>query len=312
MALRDGRGRRCKAGKGTEKMKKAKIDGSPVPESAVEFELERLLKFYRENGMKAVELKRNLPVLREKALEQAIGAQLIRRRADSLDIPVSGAEIDASLAKVAAQAGGGDRLAKMLAEKGAGEAELRESLKNGIKMNKVVEQACSEVPEPTEKDISDFYAAHESEYAAEPRVFCRHILAKAESKEEKAAALEKIKAVRARLLDGADFAAEAKRHSDCPSGRDGGSLGWFSPGMMVPEFDKAAFEMAKGEISEPIETQFGWHVIYKQDEKPGGARELSEVHDEIKELLRHKARGRALDAFVAELRKTANVEYYDD
>ncbi|MFA5332847.1 MAG: peptidylprolyl isomerase [Methanoregula sp.] len=64
-----------------------------------------------------------------------------------------------------------------------------------------------------------------------------------------------------RLNDGEDFAAVAKRFSGCPSGKSGGDLGWFGKGMMVPEFEKAAFENEVGKLIGPIKTQFGWHII---------------------------------------------------
>jgi len=64
-----------------------------------------------------------------------------------------------------------------------------------------------------------------------------------------------------RLNDGEDFAAVAKRFSGCPSGKNGGDLGWFGKGMMVPEFEKAAFENDVGKLIGPVKTQFGWHVI---------------------------------------------------
>jgi peptidyl-prolyl cis-trans isomerase C len=64
-----------------------------------------------------------------------------------------------------------------------------------------------------------------------------------------------------RLTDGEDFAAVAKRFSSCPSGKQGGDLGWFGKGMMVPEFEKIAFEEEVGKVVGPVKTQFGYHVI---------------------------------------------------
>ncbi len=80
----------------------------------------------------------------------------------------------------------------------------------------------------------------------------RHILVDSESKCE--SIINEIKG-------GADFADLAKQHSSCPSGNDGGNLGTFSPGQMVPEFDTACFEGAVGEVQGPIKTQFGYHVV---------------------------------------------------
>jgi parvulin-like peptidyl-prolyl isomerase len=67
--------------------------------------------------------------------------------------------------------------------------------------------------------------------------------------------------------------------------------------------------MKKGEVSDIVTTQFGYHIIYKADEKGGAQQTLVDVHDQIKDLLRHEARGRAMDAFVAELREKATIEY---
>lgn len=70
-----------------------------------------------------------------------------------------------------------------------------------------------------------------------------------------------------KLKNGADFEELAKQHSICPSGQRGGDLGYFGKGQMVPEFEKVAFSMAIGEISEPVETQFGWHIIKVLDKR---------------------------------------------
>lgn len=76
-------------------------------------------------------------------------------------------------------------------------------------------------------------------------------------------ALEQIKAMKADIDGGADFAQVASEHSDCPSGSDGGDLGQFSRGQMVPEFDKAVFAMEVGETSDVVETAFGYHLIQR-------------------------------------------------
>lgn len=79
-----------------------------------------------------------------------------------------------------------------------------------------------------------------------------HILVKTEQQAQQ---------IMKRLTDGEEFAAVAKRFSGCPSGKQGGDLGWFGKGMMVPEFEKVAFEEEVGKIVGPIKTQFGYHVI---------------------------------------------------
>ena len=289
-------------------MKTAVVNGYEISAEAVNFELDRLARFYMSHGMTAEELRRNLPKLEAKALEQAIGAKLLLDQAQRLDLPVTAKDIDAEVARVVQQVGGEENYKKALAAQGISEADFRKELEKGARVNMLVNQACAHVADPTEDEVTAFYEAHKGEYVEPHQVLCQHILVKGSND----AALDKIKEIRERIVnDKADFAEEAKKHSDCPSGAQGGSLGWFGRGMMVPEFDKAAFEMKKGEVSGVVTTEFGYHIIYKADERGGGQQTIVDVHDQIKDLLRHEARGKAMDAYVAELREKATIEYKD-
>ena len=289
-------------------MKTAVVNGQEISAEAVNFELDRLVRFYMGHGMTMAEIRQNLPKLEAKALDQAIGAKLLLDQAARLDIPVTEKDIDAEVARVVQQVGGEENYKKALAAQGIAEADFRKELEKGARVNMLVNQACAHVADPTEDEVTAFYEAHKAEYVAPPQVLCQHILVKGSND----AALDKIKEIRERIVnDKADFAEEAKKHSDCPSGAQGGSLGWFGRGMMVPEFDKAAFEMKKGEVSGVVTTEFGYHIIYKADERGGGQQTIVDVHDQIKDLLRHEARGKAMDAYVAELREKATIEYKD-
>ncbi len=89
-------------------------------------------------------------------------------------------------------------------------------------------------------------------YSMAPQARASHILVKTEDEANK---------IMKRLADGEDFAAVAKRFSSCPSGKNGGDLGWFGKGMMVPEFEQIAFTEEVGKVVGPVKTQFGFHVI---------------------------------------------------
>ena len=287
-------------------MKTAVVNGQEISAEAVNFELDRLVRFYMGHGMTMAEIRQNLPKLEAKALDQAIGAKLLLDQAARLDIPVTEKDIDAEVARVVQQVGGEENYKKALAAQGISEADFRKELEKGARVNMLVNQACAHVADPTEDEVTAFYEAHKAEYVEPHQVLCQHILVKGSND----AALDKIKEIRERIVnDKADFAEEAKKHSDCPSGAQGGSLGWFGRGMMVPEFDKAAFEMKKGEVSGVVTTEFGYHIIYKADERGGRQQTIVDVHDQIKDLLRHEARGKAMDAYVAELREKATIQY---
>jgi len=96
------------------------------------------------------------------------------------------------------------------------------------------------------------------------QVRAAHILRSSDGR-GKEAALKEIEDLKAQLDDGADFADLARANSDCPSGSQGGDLGFFGRGAMVPEFETAAFDLEVGEVSGPVETDFGYHLIHRSE-----------------------------------------------
>ena len=288
-----------------------KVNDHEIPNKAVEYELNRLIHFYVQHGVPEEQIRAQLPQLKDRATEQAVGTALLFEEASRLDVPVTDEEVEASLKRMADEAGGPDKLRAILAKQGQNVVELRNEIRRGKKVDKLVAQVTADVPEPTDAEAEAFFTAHRAEFGKEAQVRAQHILVtpKSQSPDDKLAALKKIRDIRDRVAAGSDFAEEAAAHSDCPSGKQaGGSLGWFSHGMMVKEFDEAAFALPVGGLSDIIETQFGFHVILKNDEQPESIPEFSEVRERVLDLIRHERRGRALSDHVAELREKANIE----
>ena len=129
-------------------------------------------------------------------------------------------------------------------------------------------------------------------------VHARHILV--ESEDEAKSVLDQLKA-------GGDFAALAKEKSKDPGGSDGGDLGYFTKDQMVPEFAEAAFKLDKGQISDPVKTQFGWHIIKIEDKRV----KPTPTFDEVKGQLQNYVARRAQAELVANVRKTATIERLD-
>lgn len=153
----------------------------------------------------------------------------------------------------------------------------------------------------TDETVQNFY--DEAYLQGEPteEFNASHILVATE--EEAAAIIED-------LNGGADFAAVAAEKSTGPSGPNGGSLGWFGPGMMVPEFQTAVEEMEVGAISKPVQTQFGWHVIKLNEKRNQEAPTLDSVRAEIESQLSQQAVTRHLEELTdaAEVTRTAKEE----
>ena len=127
---------------------------------------------------------------------------------------------------------------------------------------------------------SEVRSRFEKEIAAIPpseEISARHILVKTE---------EEAKAIIAELDGGADFVALAKEKSTGPSGPSGGDLGFFGKGQMVPEFEAAAFALENGKYTgTPVKTQFGWHVIKKEDQRATQLPEFDAVSDQVRQML---------------------------
>ena len=132
----------------------------------------------------------------------------------------------------------------------------------------------------------------------EEEVHARHILVATEGE---------AKDIEAQLKNGADFATLAKQKSKDPGAAEGGDLGYFTKEQMVPEFAEAAFKLDKGQISDPVKTQFGWHIIKVEDKriKP------TPTFDEVKGQLQNYVARRAQAELVENLRKSATIERLD-
>ena len=291
--------------------KTIKVNGQVIPDEAIQFEFERLVRFYSEHGWSNDQIKQNLPELVEQAQNQAVGAKLLLDEAAKLDIPVSEAEVDQQVEQIVTQIGGREAFTKALESQKTTEAKFREQMRQGKRVDKLVEQATSGTEEPTEADIEKYFAEHKEEFSKGEQVLAQHILVTpdGDSQTSKSEAYEKISAIRERIATGAkSFESEAADHSTCPSGKEGGSLGWFGRGMMVKEFDSEAFAMEIGEVSGIIETQFGYHIIKKTDHDKGGETNFVDARDQIRDLIRHSRRGAAMTAYVEEIRSKATIE----
>jgi peptidyl-prolyl cis-trans isomerase C len=161
----------------------------------------------------------------------------------------------------------------------------------------------------TDEAMHKVYDEAVKQIGEQPEVHARHILIRAAAGDAKAsdAAKAKIEAVIARLNKGEDFAAVAKEVTEDPSGKaNGGDLGYFTKEQMVPEFADVAFTLDKGQISGPVKTQFGWHVIKVEDKRMKPPPKFDEVKQQIEQYVVRKAQA----DLVTKLRGEAKIEKF--
>ncbi|MBS4539554.1 peptidylprolyl isomerase [Clostridium sp. D2Q-11] len=128
----------------------------------------------------------------------------------------------------------------------------------------------------TEKEVTEYYNNNKEMFKEGEQASAKHILVDDKEKAEE---------IKKELNEGLSFEEAAKKYSSCPSKEKGGDLGYFTKGRMVPEFEEAAFNMNVGEISDPVKTQFGYHIIKLEDKKDEKQLVLDEVRDQIKQQL---------------------------
>lgn len=150
----------------------------------------------------------------------------------------------------------------------------------------------------TDDAMKKVYDEAAKQITGEQEVHARHILVETE---------DEAKAVEAELKKGADFAELAKKKSKDPGASDGGDLGFFTKDQMVPEFSAAAFALEPGKISDPIKTQFGWHIIKVEEKRNRKAPDFAQVKPQIETYVTRKAQSE----YVTKLRETAKVERLD-
>jgi peptidyl-prolyl cis-trans isomerase C len=150
----------------------------------------------------------------------------------------------------------------------------------------------------TDEAMKKVYDEAAKQIAGEQEVHARHILVETE---------DQAKAIEAELKKGADFAELAKSKSKDPGASDGGDLGFFTKDQMVPEFANVAFSLEPGKISDPVKTQFGWHIIKVEEKRNRKAPDFDQVKPQIETYVARKAQA----DYVAKLREAAKVERLD-
>jgi len=254
---------------------------------------------------------------REKILRQVldslVGEKLMEQQLRDKNMEVSEQEIDATIDAVRQEQHlDAMQLEQALHEQGFTMQSYRDMLKKTLARRKLVAQQVRPKVKISDEDIKAEYQRWAKAESSDPEVHARHILVQV-APNAPADAVEKAKqkaislAAEARK-PGVDFADLAKKKSEGPSAADGGDLGFFRRGVMVPEFDKVAFHLKVGEVGDPIRTKFGWHVIKVEETRVVGVKSFDEMKDDLRDKMLMSQLEKYTDDYVQELKQGAAVE----
>jgi peptidyl-prolyl cis-trans isomerase C len=288
----------------------AVVNGVPIPSERFNNLVQRNEVQMRRQSRGAQISDTQINDMKSNVLEQMINTELLYQAAEDENVSVSDEEVDQQIQQYKNQYGE-QGFADALQRSGTTEEELRGDLRKSIAIQELIEQELGSDIEVTETDQRDFYDENPDMFEQPESVTASHILISTqdlEGEEAKQEAKERAEELRTQLEEGADFAELAEEHSEGPSASRGGSLGQFSRGQMVPAFEEAAFALEPGEISDIVETRFGYHIIKVDDKSEAGTTPYEEVKDQIGQYLEQQKRQEAIQSYIDELKDDADIE----
>lgn len=285
----------------------ARVNGSDI--TAVELKRARkiLLSGQSSAQLSAAEQKE----LDRKLMDQIVSAELLFQAARKLEIKDLDKQVDAKVAQARGRFANDADFAKAFHELDMSEKDLREYTRRDVIIANFVISTIVPKITVSEEECKKFYDQNMDKFRQGEKVRASHILFGVDAKtsaEDKKKAREKAEKLHKELADGADFAKLAKENSSCPSSKQGGDLGFFGRGQMVQPFEQAAFALKPGEISDVVETQFGYHIIKLTERTKPETVPFGTARSKIEEYLKKQKVNAAVGDVVAELRKTAKIE----
>lgn len=246
-------------------------------------------------------------------LDGLIDQELLFQESRKLGIQVENAVVDEQIAAIKKRYQTEAEFKADLESMQMSEVQVKSQIERGLAIREVINQKVANAIVIDEAESKTFYEANPQYFSKPERVKASHILImvpKTASAEEKAAARKKIEDVRKQAQSGTPFADLAKTYSDDGSKQKGGDLGYFRRGMMVPPFEKAAFELEKDQISGVVETQYGYHLIKVTDKAPAETVGFAEAKERISAHLKQEKVEKEARTYIDSLKKSAKVDKF--
>ncbi len=281
-----------------------KINDQIIPDWAIERQAEALLENVAK-GMpgkpREIVMISALDLAKERLIDQALMAQESRRRKYRVD----SVELQKKIKLWLKQNGGKKAFSKINNPMIQNQEDLKRELSDQMRFNQLLEEE-SQCDAVSTADARKYYDERPELFRMEEQLSASHLLKMAKTEAEFEKALEDVKALRERLHSGEDFAEVVRLESD-DKGNDG-NLGTFGKGKMVPEFEKAAYALNPGELSEPVRTQFGWHLIQLHERIPEKITPFEEISEKVVEYLTERKKDKVFEDFLDGLKARATIE----
>ena len=247
-----------------------------------------------------------------RVLDQMVGYRLLQQEAKARKVAVDDAEVEVRIGEIKKQFPSEDVFMQMLVERKMTLDQMKSEARDDMAIGKMIEAEVEAKSAVKPEQVQEFYDKNPDQFKQQERVRASHILISVPQNGDAAAktqARTKAEQILKDVKAGKDFAALAKEHSQDPgSAVNGGDLGFFQQGQMVGPFNDVAFTLKPGDISDLVETQFGYHIIKVAEKQAGRTIPLDEVRPRVEQFLQNRNREEQTAAFVQSLRSKGKVE----
>lgn len=244
-----------------------------------------------------------LDELKQNVLNNLVEKELLFQESKNNGIEIDSTAIDTEFETIKNSFPSVSEFENKLHETGYTVDFLRDEIHANLAIQQLLEKQIGTKADVSEEEIKTFFDANRENYGSPEEIRARHILIEAGS-----GGKEKIESIQKEIQAGGDFQKLANDHSTCPSGKNGGDLGFFGRGQMVEPFEIAAFALEVGEISEIVETPFGYHLIKLDDRRPEELLSFDDVKDNIEQELRRRNVASQIEPYIASLKQNYTIE----
>lgn len=251
--------------------------------------------------------------LKKDMLETLINNELLYQESVRGGYGPSELKVEMQFSGIKGQFGSEEEFLEMLSQRGYTPDTLREELGKVMAIDGYIGGEVATAVDVTEKEVRGYYDDNQNMFREPESLRASHILVSVEEgadEKQKKSAYGTIRDIKKKIDKGEPFEALAKEHSDCPSSAQGGDLGFFQKGQMVKPFEDAVFALKVGEISDIVETRFGYHVIKLVDRRPERTAPFDEVKGDIEQFLGEQKVYTRLRSIVDRLKTEAKIQRY--
>jgi len=280
-----------------------KVNERLIPDWAIERQAEALYENVARNMQgkpREVIQMAAIDMAKDRLVDQTLMSEESKRR----NYEVDSAEVNKGMKQWLRQNGGKKSLEKGVHPLIKNQDDLRREVTTQIQFNRLLEEESSCDP-VSEEEARKYYDSRPDLFSTEPLLSASHILKKASTEAEFEEAQKAVSILRGRVEGGEDFVELVRQESD--DSQNDGHLGQFGRGRMVPSFEKAAFALDTGELSEPVRTQFGWHIIQLHEKINPVVTPFEEVSEKVIEYLQERRKDKVFEDFLDGLKQKAEI-----